>query len=259
MLIAITRKVSPAIDKCELTHLERQPIHYDTAVSQHAQYELALRSLGVEVLSLPAEPDLPDSVFVEDAALVLDEVALLTRPGAPVRRPEVESISKVLSHYRELVRIDAPGCLDGGDILQAGRMIYVGISTRTNPTALEQMRSKLKKFGYQVKGIKVTGCLHLKSAVTYVAENTFLINPAWIDRMEFDGHKILAVHPDEMYGANAVRVGEVLLYQPGFPETARHLEAAGMQLKRVDASELGKAEGALTCCSLIFRKSAGMD
>jgi len=170
MLVAITRKVSPAIARCELTHLERQPINLETAVGQHAQYEQALRSLDVEIISLPAEPELPDSVFVEDAALVLDELAILTRPGAKSRRPEVESISRALGPYRDLVTIQAPGCLDGGDILQAGKMIYVGISTRSNTSAIQQMLMYLKQFGYQVKGIEVTGCLHLKSAVTQVAE-----------------------------------------------------------------------------------------
>jgi dimethylargininase len=253
MLIAITRKVSPAIAQCELTHLERQAIRLETAVAQHSQYEQALRSLGVEVISLPAEPELPDSVFVEDAALVLDELAILTRPGAKSRRPEVESISRALSPYRDLETIQTPSCLDGGDILQAGKMIYVGISTRSNLSAIQQMQNYLKKFGYQVKGIRVTGCLHLKSAVTQVAENTVLINPAWIDKMEFAGFQVIEVHPTEMYGANAVQVGNTLLYQPNFPETSRRLEAACLQLKLVDASELAKAEGALTCCSLIFK------
>ena len=252
MLVAITRKVSPAIIRCELTHLERQTINLETAVTQHAQYEQALRSLGVEIISLPAEPELPDSVFVEDAALVLDELAILTRPGAKSRRPEVESISQALEPYREMVTIQAPGFLDGGDILKSGKMIYVGISTRSNTSAIQQMQNYLKQFGYQVKGIKVTGCLHLKSAVTQVAENTVLINPAWIDKMEFAGYQVIEVHPTEMYAANAVQVGETLLYQPCFPETSQRLEAAGLQLKLVDATELGKAEGALTCCSLIF-------
>jgi len=252
MLIAITRKVSPSIAQCELTHLERQPINLETAAAQHAQYEQTLRSLGVEIISLPAEPELPDSVFVEDVALVLDELAILTRPGAISRRPEVESISRALEPYRDLKTIQAPGLLDGGDILQAGKMIYVGISTRSNTSAIQQMQTYLKQFGYQVKGIKVTGCLHLKSAVTQVAENTLLVNPAWIDKIEFKGYQMIEVHPTEMYGANAVRVGETLLYQPCFPETSQRLEAAGLQLKLVDASELGKAEGALTCCSLIF-------
>lgn len=252
MLIAITRKVSPAIARCELTHLERQPINLQTAISQHVQYEQALQSLGVEVISLPAEPDLPDSVFVEDAALVLDELALLTRPGADSRKPEVESVSRALSPYRELITIQSPGSLDGGDILQIDKMIYAGISTRSNNSAIQQMQTCLKPFGYRVKGIKVTGCLHLKSAVTQVAEDTLLINPAWIDKAEFDGYKLIEVHPSEIYGANAVQVGQALLYQPGFPGTGQRLEAAGLQLKLVDASELGKAEGALTCCSLIF-------
>ncbi|MFH2037939.1 MAG: arginine deiminase-related protein [Chloroflexota bacterium] len=253
MLIAITRKVSPAIARCELTHLERQPINLETAVAQHARYEQALQSLGVEIISLPAEPDLPDSVFVEDAALVLDEIAILTRPGARSRRDEVNSISQALYPYRDLVTIQAPGCLDGGDILITGKTIHVGISTRSNSSAIQQMQTILKPFGYQVKGMMVTGCLHLKSAVTQVAENTLLINPAWIDKSEFAGYRVIEVHPTEMYGANAVQIGESLLYQPGFPETSQRLEAAGLKLMLVDASELGKAEGALTCCSLIFK------
>lgn len=252
MLIAITRKVSPAIAQCELTHLERQPINLETAVAQHAQYEQALRSLGVKIISLPAEAKLPDSVFVEDTALVLNELAILTRPGATSRRPEVDSIAQALKPFRNLEIIQAPGCLDGGDILQARKMIYVGISSRSNVSAIQQMRAILKPFGYQVKGIKVTGCLHLKSAITQVAKNTVLINPSWIDKKEFVEYQVIEVHPTEMYAANAVQIGGTLLYQPCFPKTSQLLEAAGLRLKLVDASELGKAEGALTCCSLIF-------
>lgn len=252
MQIAITRKVSPAIGECELTHLERQTIDLETAEFQHTQYELALQSLGVRIISLPAEPDLPDSVFVEDTALVLNELAILTRPGAKSRQPEIKSISRVLESYRDLKTIEAPGCLDGGDILVTGKRIYVGISSRSNINAIKQLHTYLKPFNYQVTGIKVTGCLHLKSAVTQVAENSLLINPAWIEKSEFIGHEIIEIHPSEIYGANAVLVGETLLYQPSFPETGRRLEAAGFKLKLVDASELGKAEGALTCCSLIF-------
>ena len=253
MHIAITRKVSPAITRCELTHLQRQPIDLGLAVAQHARYEQVLQSLGVEIISLPAEPDLPDSAVVEDTALVLDEVAILTRPGARSRRSEVKSISEALSPYRELASILAPGCLDGGDILVTGKTIYVGISTRSNSSAIHQLQTILKKYGYQVKTIMVTGCLHLKSAVTQVAENTLLMNPTWIDMAEFAGYQVIEVHPTEIYGANAVLVGESLIYQPGFPETCQRLDAAGLNLVLVDASELGKAEGALTCCSLIFK------
>jgi len=252
MITAITRQVSPSISKCELTHLDRQPIDLPTAIAQHHQYEHALRELGVEVISLPAEPDLPDSVFVEDTALVLDEIAILTRPGADSRKPEVTSIARTLSHYRELEAIQPPGTLDGGDILQTNRVIYVGISTRSNLSAIQQLQSYLKQFGYQVRGIQVKGCLHLKSAVTAVSEDTLLINPAWVDMLDFMDHKLIKIDPSEPYAANTVRIGDVLLYQPAFPKTAHRLEAAGFNLKMVDASELGKAEGALTCCSLVF-------
>jgi dimethylargininase len=252
MLTAITRQVSPAIIQCELTHLERQPIDLPSAIAQHHQYEQALLELGVEVISLPAEAELPDSVFVEDTALVLDELAILTRPGADSRKAEVSSIARELSHYRELEAIQAPGTVDGGDILQTGKMIYVGISTRSNRSAIEQMQDLLKPFGYQVRGVQVTGCLHLKSAVTALAEDTLLINPAWVDRAKFKGFKLIEIDPCEPYAANALRIGDSLLYQPSFPKTIQRLEAAGFHLKLVDASELGKAEGALTCCSLVF-------
>ncbi|MDO9348978.1 MAG: arginine deiminase-related protein [Anaerolineales bacterium] len=252
MLLAITRQVSPAIANCELTHLERQLIDLQVARAQHRQYEQALRSLGVQVLSLPAEPDLPDSVFVEDAALVLDELALLTRPGADSRKPEVESIARALEPYRRLVYIRAPGRLDGGDILQLGRTIFVGLGTRSNRSAIGQMQAALEPFNYRVTGVKVTGCLHLKSAVTQAAEATLLINPAWVDKGEFAGYQLIEVHPTEEYAANALLIGGTLLYQPCFPKTRQRLEAAGLRLELVEASELGKAEGALTCCSLIF-------
>lgn len=252
MLTAITRQVSPAIIHCELTLLERQPIDLDTAIAQHHQYEQALLELGVEVISLPAEAELPDSVFVEDTALVLDELAILTRPGADSRKAEVASIARTLSHYRELEAIQSPGTLDGGDILQAGRMIYVGISSRSNHSAIEQMQDLLKPFGYQVRGLQVTGCLHLKSAVTLLAEDCLLINPSWVNRTEFKEFKLIEIDPSEPTAANALRIGDNLLYQPSFPGTIQRLEKAGFHLKLVDASELGKAEGALTCCSLVF-------
>jgi len=253
MITAITRQVSPSISKCELTHLDRQPIDLPTAITQHHQYEQALLELGVEVVSLPAEPDLPDSVFVEDTALVLDEIAILTRPGADSRKPEVTSIARTLSHYRELEAIQPPGTLDGGDILQTGRVVYVGISTRSNLSAIQQLQNHLKPYGYQVRGIQVNGCLHLKSAVTAVTEDYLLINPTWVDKSDFKNYQLIEIDPSEAYAANTIRIGEVLLYQPAFPKTTKLLEAAGFYLKMVDASELGKAEGALTCCSLVFK------
>lgn len=252
MLIAITRLVSRSIVKCELTHLERIPIDLERAYLQHHAFEETLRGLGVEVHTLPEEPHLPDSVFVEDTAIVLGECALLARPGADSRRPETESIARALAPYRKLFSIREPGTLDGGDVLTVGRTIFVGLSSRSNQTAIDQMQGFLKPYDYTVKGIRVTGCLHLKSAVTQVAAGTLLINPAWVDKVNFPGMKFIEIDPSEQYAANALMVGGTVLYQPAYPRTLARLEVAGIVPVLVDESELGKAEGALTCCALIF-------
>jgi dimethylargininase len=252
MLIAITRLVSPAVNQCELTHLERIPIDLERARFQHHAYEESLRTLGVKVHSLPEELNLPDSVFVEDTAIVLDECAVLTRPGADSRQPEIESIAGALAPYRQLFTIQAPGKLDGGDVLAIGKTIFVGLSSRSNQTAIDQMQTFLKPFGYAVKGIRVTGCLHLKSAVTQVRADMLLVNPAWVDKIYFSGMKLIEIDPSEPYAANALMVGDTVLYQPVYPRTRARLEAEGINLLLVDESELGKAEGALTCCALIF-------
>ena len=253
-LIAITRPVSPAIDRCELTALKRAPIDLKRAVAQHHQYEETLQSLGVEVLRLPEQPHLPDAVFVEDTAVVLDECAIITRPGADSRKPETKSVARALAPYRTLYTIQAPGRLDGGDVLVVGKRIWVGMATRSNPSAIEQMQAFLEPFGYAVGGVPVSGCLHLKSAVTLVAQDTLLINPAWVDQVNFPGMEFIKVDPSEPYAANALLVGEAMLYQPAYPKTLQRLEEAGIHPILVDQSELAKAEGALTCCSLIIKK-----
>lgn len=251
--IAITRQVSPAINQCELTHLERQPIDLDLARAQHHEYEDALRSLGFEVISLPPEPDLPDSVFVEDAAIVLDECAIITRPGAGSRQPEIESIARALTPYRKLYLIQPPATVDGGDILTVDKTLFVGISSRSNQVAIDQMQNYLSPFGYEVRGVEVTGCLHLKSAVTQVAGDTLLVNPAWVNKSAFPGMKFIEVDPSEPYAANAVMVEGAVIYPTAFPKTRERLEGAEIKLVLVDASELAKAEGAVTCCSLLIK------
>jgi dimethylargininase len=254
MLLAITRQISPRFAECELTHLDRQPIDLDLARAQHHEYEAALRELGCEVISLPPEPDLPDSVFVEDVALVFDKVAFITRPGAPSRRPETESVAQALSPYRTLLTIQAPGTLDGGDVLCVGKIVYVGLSSRSNRSAVAQFQDFLAPYGYIVKGVEVTGCLHLKSAVTQVSEDTLLINPTWVDRSIFGARHFIEVDASEPSAANAVWINRAVIYPSSFPKTQQRLERAGLRLKIVDASEVAKAEGAVTCCSLIFRK-----
>jgi dimethylargininase len=253
MLIAITREVSRSIVDCELTHLERVPIDLENARRQHHAYQAALQMLGVEVHALPEEPDLPDAVFVEDTAVVLDECAVITRPGADSRKPESESITRALAPYRTLYTVQAPGTVDGGDVLTVGKDIWVGLTERSNRAAIDQMQTFLKPYGYTVRGVSVTGCLHLKSAVTQAAENTLLINPNWVRKEDFPGMQFIDADPSEPYAANVLLVGGTPIYQPAFPKTLARLEAAGIHPVLVDASELAKAEAALTCCSLIFK------
>lgn len=252
MKIAITRQVSPAINRCELTHIAREPIDYERACAQHKQYEDALRSLGTDIISLNAEADLPDSVFVEDVALVLDECAVMLYPGAASRRPEVASVEKALVPYREIFRIQPPGTVDGGDILRVDRTIYVGLSSRSTEDAIKQIKAILEPRGYQIQGVNVTGCLHLKSAVTQVSEDTLLINPQWVSKEAFPNMRFIEVDPSEPYAANAVLVNDAIIYSSSFPKTRAKLQAAGIRIVIVDANELAKAEGAVTCCSLIF-------
>jgi dimethylargininase len=229
------------------------PIDLALARQQHAVYEACLERLGCKLVRLPEESDLPDAVFVEDTALVLDEVALIARPGAVSRRVETESIATALSPYREILRIESPGTVDGGDILVVGEDIYVGLSSRSNEHAVDQMRHVLALYEYRVHGIEVSGCLHLKSAVTVVGANVLLVNPNWIDSSVFDQYEIIEVAPGEDYGANGLRIGEAVVYPVTFPRTAERLEARGIQIEPVDLSELAKAEGAVTCCSLVFK------
>jgi dimethylargininase len=251
LLLAITRDVSPRFNECEITHIDRRPIDLDVAEAQHHGYVKALKELGCAVLELPAERDLPDSVFVEDAAVVLPDVALITNPGAESRKPETSSIARVLAPYRELVRIEPPATVDGGDVLVLGKQVYVGMSTRSNRVAVDQMNQKLDRFGYQVYAVDLHDCLHLKTAVTRVHETTLLINRNWVDVEHFEGFDLIEVDSSEPFGANCLPVGGSVIFPTSFPKTANKIEGRGFKLRRVELDELAKAEGAVTCCSLI--------
>ncbi|MHB8079119.1 MAG: dimethylarginine dimethylaminohydrolase family protein [Candidatus Krumholzibacteriia bacterium] len=255
-LTAVTRDVSPALARCELTHLPRVDIDVARAHAQHQAYCAALTALGCRLIALQAEPDLPDSVFVEDTAVVLDELAVIARPGAASRRPECLSIAIVLSDHRPLVTLEKPATLDGGDVLLVGRTVWVGLSGRSNWSAVGQLRAIVGRHGYEVRPVELEGCLHLKSAVTLVAPDTVLLNPAWVDAQIFSGLDIVNVDPGEPHAANALRVGSGLIYPANFPRTRARLEARGLAVHPVDVSELQKAEGAVTCCSLVFRSTA---
>lgn len=250
--IAITREVSPAIGACELTHVARTPIDVDLARAQHHRYEVLLSEAGFAVLRLPAAPDLPDSIFVEDGALAFDEVAVLTRPGAPSRRAEVEALGAALAPYRPLASLVAPATLDGGDVLVIGRTVHVGLTARTNREGIDQLRAILAPHGYRVEGAEVRGCLHLKSAVTPAGPGRLLVNPRWVEKGRFGAHETIEVDPSEPFAANALWTGRYLIHPVAFPRTRERLETAGVRVAAVDVSEIQKAEGGVTCCSILL-------
>jgi dimethylargininase len=249
---ALTRSVPPSIVNCELTHLEREPINFARAVEQHELYEKALVAVGCTVQRLPSMPDLPDSVFVEDTAVVLPELAIITRPGAETRRSEVTSVAEALRRHRSLAFIKSPGTLDGGDVLVIGSIIYAGESSRTNADGIRQLTELAAPHGYRVRSVKTSGCLHLKSAVTRVGEDVILVNSAWVDESSFAGLRRIEVHPDEPFAANALWIGESVIYPAEYNETRQRLEQNGINVVAVETDELHRAEGAVTCCSILI-------
>ena len=194
----------------------------------------------------------PDSVFVEDTAFILPEVAVITRPGADSRKPETESIIRALSPYRPLVHVTEPATVDGGDVLVLGKSVYIGISTRSNEASARQIQELLDQYGYKVTGVETHDCLHLKTAVTKVDDNTLLINKNWVSPSYFTGYDLIEVDSSEPFAANCLPVNNHIIFPTSFPKTRAKLEARGYKIQAVPVDELAKAEGAVTCCSLII-------
>jgi dimethylargininase len=251
--IALMRGVPPTLDRCELTYRVWEPFDLDRAVAQHAAYADLLRSLGLEVLELPPDPALPDCCFVEDVAVVLDEVALLAMPHPPSRRGEIAAIEEALARFRPLERTPLPATLEGGDVLRIGRRLFVGRSPRTNEAGIARLAAVAEPLGYRVLPVTVTGCLHLKSAVTALDDERILANPAWVDMGPFAGLGVVRVALEEPGAANVLRVGGLVVAHPGFPRTLDRLADLGYAVRPLDISEFLKAEAALTCKSLLFR------
>jgi dimethylargininase len=250
--IALTRDVSTSINHCELTHATREPIDVELARIQHHQYTTTLSALGCHIIQLPELPLMPDAVFIEDTAVVFAEIAVITRMGAISRCAETPSVAAKLSQYRKLITIETPGTLEGGDVLVLGKHIYVGVSSRSNQEGIRQLQLITSPYGYIVHAVSVTACLHLKSAVSQITEDAVLLNPAWVDPDAFNHLIRLVVDPQEPYAANALRIDTHVIYPTAYPRTMQRLERTGISIIPVDVSELIKAEGAVTCCSLIF-------
>ena len=249
-MIAITRAVSHSIVNCELTWLPREPIDAVLAQHQHHGYELCLADLGATVVSLTALPDHPDAVFVEDPALVLDEVAVITSMGCESRRGERPSLATAISHYRPVTHMQGPGMLEGGDVLRIGHQLFVGLSNRTDHAGIDELALILRPYGYTVRAVVLRNCLHLKSAVSWIGDGTLLINRDWVDESAFVGWQLIDVQ--EPAAGNALRVAHTVIMPSAFPQTAARLRAHGFQVRELDLSELLKAESGVTCSSLIF-------
>jgi dimethylargininase len=252
MVTALTRAVSRSIADCALSYIERIPIDFDLATRQHSAYENLLRRLGAQVVSLPAEHDLPDAVFVEDTVVAVDEVAVLTIPRLASRQAEVDSMAAAIAAYRPLQRLRDDARLEGGDVIRIDRTVYVGLSQRTNRAGIDQLAALLAPHGYDVRSVEMNGCLHLKTACTYVGNNTMLANPQWVDMAVFGERDVVEVSPAEPDAGNALFLGGVLLIPATFPETRSALEDRGFRVETVDVSELQKAEAGVTCCSVLL-------
>ena len=255
MLTAITRAVSPAIVHCELSFIDRRPIDLASAQEQHHAYETLLEKLGARVISLPAEPDLPDSMFVEDPAIVLDELAVILPLGTETRRREAASLAHALARFRKIEYVSLPGTLEGGDVLRISRKLFVGLTKRSNAEGIRQLAAILAPHNYEVLAVPVTGCLHLKSAVTSLGRNTLLANRAWFDATPFASHEWIDVDPAEPHAANALALAGTIMFPASFPRTRARIEAHGFHVTPIDISELQKAESGLTCSSLLFESS----
>jgi dimethylargininase len=255
MWFAITREISSAFQNCELTHLPRVPIDLERARAQHDAYEWALVELGCTVRRVDSGADMPDAVFVEDAAVVFREGAVIARPGAESRRAEAQVVAEALARFGLSVReIQEPGTLDGGDVLVVGQDVFVGASRRTNAAGINQLRHIVSRLGYSVRAVPVQDCLHLKSAVTAVAPKTLLVNRNWVCADAFGDLRLIDVDADEPDAANVLLVADVAICAAAFPKTRARLEQHGLRVKVVEVDELAKAEGGVTCCSLVFER-----
>lgn len=253
MLRAITRGVSRHFARCELTFKERECVDYDRAVRQQEAYRLLLQRCGVEVVNLEASDEHADCCFVADTAVVLNELAVIASMGAASRRGETTAVEKILSSYRELVRVQLPATLDGGDVVCLGKHLFAGLSGRTNRQGIEALANSTREFGYAVTPVTVTGSLHLTTACSALDDETVLLNPCWIDDTPFARFKVLYGAEQEPWAASTMRVGKTICVEAGAPRTLQLIERHSPHVEILDISEFRKAEGSLSCLSILFR------
>lgn len=251
-LIAIVHLPSPKLQEGERTYVDESAIDYALALRQHAGYCDALRSCGADVITLDVNREMPDSVFVEDTAIVLDEVAVMMSMGAESRRAEPAGIEPTLRRYRKIERVALPATIDGGDVVRAGRTLYVGASPRTNAAGIDALRGIVRRYGYTVIGVPVLKCLHLKTACSTLPDGRMLVNREWIGVSPLPSLALVDVPAAEPWAGDVLVIDERIIASDAFPETATLLERGGFGVIPVAVSEFAKVEGGVTCLSLVF-------
>jgi dimethylargininase len=251
-MLALTHVPSPYMDSCQLTYVARVGIDIDRAIRQHKAYCDMLQGCGAEVHTLDIHRDQPDCAFIEDTAIVLDEVAILTSMGTAARRHELAGIEPILRQYRAVRRIEPPATIDGGDVLRIGRRLLVGASSRTNAAGASALAAIVGCHGYKVAPVPVLGCLHLKTACSALDDERLLVNPAWVDVSALSGFHLVPVPAAEPWAANMLRVGTSLCLAAAQERTADMIRGLGYDVRAVDVSEFAKAEAGVTCLSILI-------
>ncbi len=251
---AVVGSVSRNINQCELTYRQREHIDYFKARAQLNEYSQALRTLNVDVIEAEAVDCYPDCCFVQDTAVVLDEICVIASMGASSRVGEVRSMETVLSRFRRIRRIMPPATLDGGDVIQLGRQIFVGASRRTNARGITRFKELVEPYGYKLTPVDVNGGLHLTTGCGIVNDETVIVNPRWLDADAFKGLRRLQVAEDEPWAANTIRVESTVCVEQHAPKTLDQIQPYISNVLTLDISEFRKAEGSLSCLSLIFNK-----
>ncbi len=223
-----------------------------TMLVQHDMYVEALRACGLTIITLPPEEAFPDAHFVEDVAVVMPELAVITNPGAPARSGEPRSVAPVLGRYKRLARIAAPGTMDGGDVLLVDRHFFVGLSERTNAEGARQFEQIVSAYGYTVSTVPVGQGLHFKSGVNHLGGRTLLVTPDFAGLPALAGYELLVTPEDEEYAANTLLVNDALLTPAGYPGVRALLDGLGKRVIELDMSETRRMDGGLTCLSLRF-------
>lgn len=249
---AIVREVPDAYAECLTLEAIEVPIDVPKAREQHAHFCAILAGLGLEVTRLEADESLPDCCFIEDTAVLVDDLAILTNPGAPSRIKEVEAVEQALRGIKPLAKILPPGTLDGGDVLVIGKTIYIGQSTRTNEAGIRQFAALVEPNGYTVVSVPVSGLLHLKSAVTYLGNGQVILAPAYVDPSYFKEYHLLKLSEAEAYCANCLNVNGTILMPEGYEQVKKQIENLGFPVIELDMSEFKKGDGALTCKALLY-------